>query len=463
MFTIKSKIIAAYTLAFGLLVTGFAMIIYESTWDAEMAKLDARLESHADKLQTELEEVHLQPGFPKRSQLDSISTDGLKDVRIRLLTLDSNVLFADPGFDLGTRAKWNSGPNTTVQKGTAKWNHHKYRVMQWPVEVEDRIQYVLQVAAPMHDIDETMDRLRLIFLIAIPGSLLLAGGAAYFITRLAFKPMMNMVRTAEKISAANLDARLELPSTNDEVRQLGNALNEMIGRIDKTVRGQRQFIADASHELRTPITIIRSELESATRTARHKSVSGSLSTSLAELDRLSRMIADLLTLSKLDAETVKLRIAPVRLDELVVECVQAAGILARKRDVKLKVFIEEAVEISGDHEKLKSVVFNLLDNAIKYSAKSRSVAVRLVTSQSPGKVSVTITDHGIGIPKSEQEKIFGRFYRGAQPRSSTDGSGLGLAIARRFAELHGGTITLASQEGKGSTFTIELPVASLPK
>jgi signal transduction histidine kinase len=310
----------------------------------------------------------------------------------------------------------------------------------------------------MHDIEETMDRLRLLFLIAIPGSLLLAGCAAYFITRLAFRPMMNMVRTAERISAVSLDSRLELPAANDEVRQLGNALNEMIERIDKTVRGQRQFIADASHELRTPLTIIRGELESAARTARTSALKGSLSTSLAELERLSLMIRDLLLLAKLDAARVKLEITPVRLDELVVECVQASRGIAKKKGVKLKVFIEEAVEIPGDHEKLRSVIFNLLDNAIKYSERKSAVAVSLVLGQTAGMASVVISDHGIGIPQSEQAKIFSRFYRGAQPRSKTDGSGLGLAIALRFVELHRGSISVTSQEGKGSTFTVDLPL-----
>jgi len=460
MFTIKTKIILAYTLAFGLLVTGFAMMIYEGMWDAEIAKLDARLESHADKIQTELEEVHLQPGFPSRSELDSITTDGLRGAKIRLITPEKSVVFADPGFDLDTQMRWNEGPITVAHKGSAKWNHRRYRILQWPVEVENRIQYAVQVAAPLHDIDETMDQLRLLFFIAIPGSLLLAGCIAYLITWLAFKPMMNMVRTAEKISATSLDARLDLPASNDEVRQLGTALNDMIERIDRTVKGQRQFIADASHELRTPLTIIRSELESAARSARTPSIKASVSTSLAELDRLSFMVGDLLTLAKLDAARVKLEIAPVRLDELVVECVQAARGIAKKKEVKMKVFIGEAVEVPGDYEKLKSVVINLLDNAIKYSSRKSSVSASLVLGQTPGMASIVVSDHGIGIPEAEQTKIFSRFYRGPQPRSETEGSGLGLAIAQRFVELHRGTISVKSREGKGSTFTVDLPLAS---
>jgi hypothetical protein len=136
MFTIKTKIVIAYTLAFGILIAAFAAIIYESLYNAELAKLDARLESHADKLQTELEEDHLEPGFPKRSELDSIHTEGLSSVRIRLLTLDKTVVFADSGFDLETRMRWNSGPDNSLQRGSVKLGRRKYRVMQWPVDIE---------------------------------------------------------------------------------------------------------------------------------------------------------------------------------------------------------------------------------------------------------------------------------------------------------------------------------------
>ena len=459
MFTIKVKIIIAYTLAFGLLLAGFATAVYESAFEAEIAKLDARLESHADKLQTELEEDHLEPGFPKLSELDSVHTEGLSGVRIRLLTPEKNIVASDSGFDLGSRMTWNSGSVTSPYKANLRWNHRKYRVVQWPAEIDGQIRYLVQVAAPMHELNETMERLQLLFLIAIPAGLLLAGFAAYMITLLAFRPMMRMVVAAEQISAENLDARLDLPKTRDEVHQLGQALNEMIERIDNTLKGQRQFIADASHELRTPLTIIRSELESVERTTKSTSARQSVRTSLTELDHLSSLVRDLLTLAKLDAARVKLEMKPLRLDELLIECVQVTRPIARKKGVSLKVFVEEAIEIVADNEKLKSVILNLLDNAIKYSSKRGSVSASLVLHKVlPPTAMIVISDRGIGIPKSEQERIFGRFYRGAQPRSNTDGSGLGLAIAQRFVALHGGKISVQSKEGKGSTFTVELPL-----
>jgi len=282
---------------------------------------------------------------------------------------------------------------------------------------------------------------------------------AFFIALMAFKPMMRMVKTAEQISATNLHARLEMPRARDEVHMLGRALNDMIERIDNTIKGQRQFIADASHELRTPLTIIRSELEYAERFARHSSVKKSITASLTEVDRLSSMVNDLLMLAKLDAARVKLELSQLRLDELLLECVQATRAIAKKKDVKLEVFVNEAVEVSGDHEKLKSVVLNLLDNAIKYSGRKSVVSASLVLNETtPQTASIIIQDRGIGIPKSEQASIFGRFYRGSRPRSKIDGSGLGLAIALRFVEMHGGTIFVESEEGKGSTFTVQLPL-----
>jgi hypothetical protein len=271
--------------------------------------------------------------------------------------------------------------------------------------------------------------------------------------------MMKMVKKAETISATTLDARLDLPNVRDEVHLLGRALNEMIDRIDGTIKSQRQFVADASHELRTPLTIMRSELEFAHRNVRKSTLKGNIATSILELDHLSSMVNDLLTLARLDAAQMKLEMSPIRLDEMLVECVQTVHGIAKKRKVGLKVFIEEAVEIQGDQKKLMSVFLNLLDNAIKYSPKSKEVTATLTISKGESqRAIIVIKDNGLGIPKSEQERIFTRFYRGSQSRSQTDGSGLGLAIARRFVELHGGRITLQSVEGRGSSFAVELPI-----
>lgn len=459
LLSIKVKIVIAYTFVFGALLVGFALLTYEAAYDNEVAKLDARLESHADKIAMELEEDSREPGFPSRSVLDSIHTGGLSAVKLRLLTLDKRVVSSDSGFSLETNMGWNQGAMSSVQKSVVKIARRKYRIMQWPVELDNRIQYVVQIAAPMHDIEDNLGPLRVLFLVLIPVGLIISGGAAYLISTLAFKPMMKMVKTAETISGTALDARLDLPRVKDEVHLLGRALNEMIDRIDGAMKSQRQFVADASHELRTPLTILKSELEFAHRTARKSTLKETIGTSLSELDHLSSMVNDLLMLARLDGAQMKLEIAPIRLDEMLVESVQAVRSIAKRKKVRLKLFIEEAVEIEGDQKKLMSAFLNLLDNAIKYSPKNKEVSATLTLFRAePLKALIVIKDNGPGIPRSEQERVFTRFYRGSQSRSQTDGSGLGLAIAQRFVELHGGRITLQSTEGKGSSFAVELPI-----
>jgi two-component system OmpR family sensor kinase len=460
MLSIKTKIVFAYTAVFGILLVGFALIVYERVRDSEFSELDARLEAHADKLQTELEENSGEPGFPNTAELGSVRTEGLVTVRIRLLTADKDVVFSDSGFVLGTRMEWNAGGATGLYKATMTMGGHRMRVLQGPVEIDDRIPYVIQVAAPTERIEADLARLRMLLMIAIPVALLLAGCAAWFISVMAFRPMMRMVRTARTISVRNLDARLELPKAGDEVHKFGSALNEMMERIDGAVRSQRQFVADASHELRTPLTIIRTELESAAQRIRGTRSKRSIATALAEVDHLSSMVTGLLMLARLDAAQMPFEAGLLRLDELLIECVQAVRGIARRQGVRVKIFIEEAVEARGDAAKLTSVILNLLDNAIKYSGRRGTVSASLVLDRAPaGTVSIVIRDSGPGISPSDLANIFNRFYRGSQSRvDSGEGSGLGLAIAQRFVEMHGGRISAQSEGGHGSIFTVTLPL-----
>ena len=460
MLTIKTKIVMAYTALFGVLLGGFALTVYERVQDSEFGELDARLETHADKLQTELEEDTDEPGFPNTPEIRSVRTEGLVAVKIRLLTAGGDVVFSDTGFVLGTRMDWNSGKVSGLYKATVLMGGRRVRVLQGPVELEGRIPYVVQVAAPTERIENDLARLRMLLILVIPAALFLAGAAAWLISTVAFKPMMKMVTTARTISVRNLEARLELPATHDEVYELGSALNDMMERIDSAVRSQRQFIADASHELRTPLTILRTELESATRSIRGTRSMRNIGAALTEIDHLSSLVTGLLTLARLDAAQVTFEPELLRLDELLVECVRSVRDIAKKKEIRLDVFVEEAVETFGDAPKLRSIVLNLLDNAIKYSGRKGKVTASLVLAhdRSPA-VSIVIRDSGPGIPQNERANIFNRFHRGSQSRAGAgDGSGLGLAIARRFVEMHGGTISLQTQEGRGSVFTVMLPL-----
>jgi signal transduction histidine kinase len=458
-FTIKAKIVLAYTLVFGLLISALSVVVYRSSRDAKIARIDALLAAHAGKVLTEVEEDYDEGQPPDAVDLLALQTEGLPGLRLQLLLPSGEKLLRDsllPPLEAGLLAKTFQG---SVEHQTFLVRHRAYRVLWQPVEIDERTPYVLQVAVPLHDVNEDLERLRMIFLIAIPVTLMLTGLAAFGITRAAFRPIITMTETTRTITTANLHSRLELPLADDEVRRLGETLNDLMERLDSAFRNQKQFVADASHELRTPLTIMRTELEYALSQVSGAAAKESIQTTLAEIDRLTRMAGQLLTLAKLDASPQDLQMQTGRLDELLVECVQLAIPLAAKRDMRIEVFIEAAVEVTLDSEKLKSVILNLLDNAMNYSSEGSSIKASLRLNP-PSAVRLIVEDDGPGIPAGELPLVFKRFYRGDAHRGQSTGSGLGLAIAQRIVELHRGTMAVHSEEGNGATFTIELPYSA---
>jgi len=460
MLTIKAKIIIAYTLVFGLLLCVFAYLVYESSRRAEIAKIDTRLESHADKLKAEIEEQSDENRFPQVNEFGGIVTDGLPDVLFEVRDSAGETILKDSL--LSTKSIPIVAPAAMPPKKLSRinMNGEKYRVLATPVEVDDRYLYSLLIAAPMTEAVRNLAHLRLLFLISIPSALLMASVAAYVITRSAFRPIAAMVATARQISASSLDQRLLVPTANDEIRQLAETLNGMIERIDSAFNAQKQFIADASHELRTPLTIIYSELEFAKRRVADGETIESLQNSLSEIDRLARMTESLLLLARLDSSPSRLTFSMVRLDELLLECVQFVHKIAEQKGIQVKVHVDEAVEIQGDIERLRSALLNLLDNAVKHSRAGSEVRVSLSISTSPDRQArITVADNGPGIPPDDLPHVFERFYRASSDRAESSGSGLGLAIAQRVVSLHNGSLEIRSELGKGTVFTLTLPVS----
>ncbi|MCX6832110.1 MAG: ATP-binding protein [candidate division Zixibacteria bacterium] len=460
MLTIKAKIIIAYMLVFGMLLCVFAYLIYESSRRAEIAKMDTRLESHADKLKTEIEEQSDEKRFPQAGEFGDIVTDGLPGVLFEVRDSVGEAVLKDSL--LSTKPITFVTPTLMPRKKLSRinMNGERYRVLATPVEVDDRYLYSLLVAAPMTEAARNLTHLRLLFLISIPSALVLASIAAYLITHSAFRPIATMVATARQISASNLDQRLLVPAANDEIRQLAETLNGMIERIDSAFSAQKQFIADASHELRTPLTIIYSELEFAKRRVDDEETNESLQNSLSEIDRLARMSESLLLLARLDSSASLMTFSPVRLDELLLECVQLVNKIAEQKGIQIKVHVDEAVEIQGDSERLKGALLNLLDNAVKYSQVGGEVGASLSILTSPSRVAqIIVADNGPGISPGDLPHVFERFYRASSNRGESSGSGLGLAIAQRIISLHDGSLVVGSKLGKGTVFTLTLPVS----
>jgi heavy metal sensor kinase len=456
-FTIKAKIILAYTILFGVLISAFAFAVYRSTRDAKIARTDALLSAHAGKLLTEIEEDLDKTQTPEAANLAPTKAEGLSGVRLQLLLPSGKAIGADSLLFQSTTKVPGQVWQGNAESQTIRIHSRSYRALWQPVEIDERIPYVLEVVAPLDDVAEDLERLRLIFLIAIPVSLLLTGLAAYAITGAAFRPITAMIETTRSITASSLHARLDLPRADDEVRRLGETLNDLMERLDTAFNSQRQFVADASHELRTPLAVIRSELEYALVQTADAAAKESILASLDEIDRLTHMTSQLLMLTRLDSSAAGIDFQTMRVDELLVECVQFYNGLAAKRGIIIEIFIESAAEIRGDYEKLKSVVLNLLDNAIKYSPNDSVVTATLSLDDSQSVAQISIEDNGPGISAVELEKIFKRFYRGDGLRGNSEGSGLGLAIARRIIELHDSKISVESEVGKGTKFIVEVP------
>ncbi len=334
------------------------------------------------------------------------------------------------------------------------------RVLTWPVIRAGRVINLIQVGLSRESLYATRRRFLLVLAAVLPIALLLAGGGGWMLARRALKPVERMAETARRISAERLTGRLEETGSGDELDKLAQTLNEMLGRLDVAFKEMRQFTADASHELQTPLTILKGEMEVALRSPRSpEEYQRALKSGLEEIDRIDHLVDGLLLLARADAGVLRMDRRPVDLAQLIEEVFGQARILAEARSIHLRLGPAEPVSTQGDHAHLRRLLLNLVDNGIKYTPPGGQVTISL---QSDGKwASIRVVDTGMGIPAGDQARIFQRFYRSAEARLRGEGgTGLGLCIARSIAEAHGGRIDLESIPGRGSTFTALLPTES---
>jgi heavy metal sensor kinase len=292
----------------------------------------------------------------------------------------------------------------------------------------------------------------------------------HWLSHRALAPVDALTRTARNISGHNLSNRLEKLHTGDELQRLSDTLNDMLDRIEKVFLRITQFTADASHELRTPIALMRTEAEVALRRARDShAYREALQHILNETEKTSALIEELLALARADAGSESLKRQPVELGELLRDCVQGWQPFAARAGHELAFRSGESghVWVVADESALRRVLAILLDNAVKYTPTPGHIAVTLGVTPDMNdddrkpRAVVSVSDTGIGISAEEQSKIFERFYRVDKARgSAAGGAGLGLAIARWIVEQHDGSITIESATGKGSRFSVQMPTVS---
>ncbi len=330
------------------------------------------------------------------------------------------------------------------------------------LEVNGRV-YTVEMGAPADDAVETLSLFRSYLLMFAPLLLLVAAAGGYWLSRRALSPVDALVRTAREVSGTNLNSRLQKLETGDELQRLSDTLNEMLDRIETAFMRITQFTADASHELRTPVSLIRTEAELALRRSRNEAeYKESLRHILLEAERTTALIEQLLSLARTDSGREKLHLQPVDLRQTLRSVVDGWQQVATIRNLEFSARIAASDSfVMGDDTLLRRLADILLDNAFKYTPSPGSV--RLSLEQRGESVAITVQDSGPGIAEEEQSKIFERFYRVDKARSRAQGgAGLGLAIAQWIAVQHRGSITVESQLGQGASFRVELPMTAAP-
>lgn len=306
--------------------------------------------------------------------------------------------------------------------------------------------------------------------ISVPIALALSGLGGYLIARRALQPVVAIATQAERIGARSLNARLDVVNPHDELGQLATVLNGLLARLETSFTQQQQFMADASHDLRTPVAVLRSAADVAlSRTDRSpEMLRAALETVSGEGRRLTRLVDDLFLLARADSGQQPLATEQVYLEELVEQSVRAARALAQSRGVGVDYDSAAESPFTGDPVLLSRVIMNLLDNAIKHSPEGARIRVTLERDpaghSAQMRYRIAVIDSGDGIPVAMHDRVFDRFVRAdtTRARNGTDGSsgaGLGLAIARWIAREHGGDVTLASSGPAGTRFELTLPIA----
>lgn len=305
---------------------------------------------------------------------------------------------------------------------------------------------------------QLQDRLTTAVFLGLPILLVLAAIAGLVLMRGALTPVEAMISAAEAYSFNDAHKRLPLVGTDPRIEALGLALNRMLDRLDNAYTHVSRFSADAAHELRTPITIIRGELELAIEEAKAlPNLDRAISNALEEMSRLSTMVDSLITLSRMESLWGKRAHANVDLQALAAETIDQLSLLAEEKHIALRLSQERPTIVAGDRDRLKQVLVNLVDNAIKYTPESGRIDVAVGTAGE--RAFILVEDTGIGIDPKHHERVFDRFYRVSTDRGE-EGAGLGLAIVRSICHAHGGAVSLRSVPEMGSSFSVSLPLVT---
>jgi heavy metal sensor kinase len=323
----------------------------------------------------------------------------------------------------------------------------------------DGTRYRVEVGTSSVPVEATVRHVFILLIVGLPLAVCVAVAGGFVLVRRSLEPVARMAVKAEDISQHNLSERLPVVRSGDELERLAVALNHMLSRLQESIQGSKQFVADASHELRTPLTVMRGELESLVQNGElARETRESLGSVLEDVERLREIVDSLFALSRLDAGEAPAQWRRFDLAALAATTAEQMALLAEDKRISVECEAREAVTVEGDPARLKQVIVNLLDNAIKYTPNGGRV--RLSVRREGGSALLEVADDGVGIPPEALPHVFKRFYRVDVSRSREQGgAGLGLAIVKSICTAHGAEVEVFSAPGQGSRFQVRQPLA----
>lgn len=488
--SVRVKLTLWYVFILGILLISFSSLLYLTLSKSLYRDVDQKLRSLAELIVTESGSPFSRFSLRDLDQALEASMN-LKPVGKFIQVLDESGRIGRKSDNLKSvqlpislNALRNATKGFITYETNRSFRNTPLRILTYPVKENHQVTQIIQVASSLADVEDVLKNLLIILAITVPSILLIASGGGLFLANKALKPVDRITQTARMITSQNLNQRIQTLKVKDEISRLIDTFNEMISRLDQSFRQVKQFTTDASHELKTPLTILKGEVEVALRKKRlSHEYEQILQSNLEEINRMSKIVEDLLLLSKADIGEIRLNKEDVNLTRFMAGLIEQMKILAQPKNIRIETtnhhpggVTEPAGEIHvlGDTLRMRELFINLIENGIKYTEEGGRILVTLskesdepLTPLNTDKqktarfAKIIISDTGIGIAQEDQDKIFNRFFRVDKARSREQGgSGLGLSICRWIVEAHQGDIRVQSEPGKGSSFIVRLPLYS---
>ena len=479
--SLRFKLTLWYVLILGVLLISFSGFLYFTLSKSLYRDVDQKLKSLAEMIVSE--------STSPLSKFDFTNVDQALEATLKLKPIGKFIQVMDESGRIGRksdnlrnvqlpvslRALKNASQGMTTFETHRSFEGIPIRILTYPVLENRQLTKIIQVASPLEEVEDFLNTLFIILIITVPSALMVASLGGQFLANKALSPVDQITQTARRITSKNLNQRIKPLKVKDEISRLIETFNEMISRLDTSFGQIKQFSTDASHELKTPLTILKGEVEVALRKERSpQEYEQILRSNLEEVNRMSQIVDDLLFLAKADIGQVRLNKEEIRLTDILKEVAEQMRFLSHSKNIRIETSnLDQEVHILGDALRIRELFINLIDNGIKYTEGGGTITIRLSNhsfsppnhpSSGDGEellesVKVAVSDTGIWISREDQERIFDRFYRVDKARSREHGgSGLGLSICKWIAEAHQGEIYVESEVGRGSSFIVKLPL-----